>query len=131
MYEAMGCARLWGDGMKRMNTPGPILTSWTFYFSREACLQRIVCYKENGRPHRLSNLAKVTQLVGGREDRTNLKTILLPVNQRFSDSWVLGPLYTINSYGKPTKSFCLFGFRYCFCLSVAVWLLGKLLNLSY
>lgn len=115
MYDAMGCARLWDYGMTRMNTTGIILTSWILYFSREAGLRRIVCYIENGRPERLSNLAKVTQLVGGREDKTNLKTILLPVNQRFSDSLVLGPLYTFNNYGKPTKSFCLFGLNLSTC----------------
>lgn len=93
MYDAMGCARLWDYGMTRMNTTGIILTSWILYFSREAGLRRIVCYIENGRPERLSNLAKVTQLVGGREDKTNLKTILLPVNQRFSDSGLRAPLY--------------------------------------
>lgn len=105
MYEAMGCARPWDYGMKRMNTTGIILIFWMLYFSREAGLRRIVCYIENGRPERLGNLAKVTQLVGGREDKTNVNTILLPVNQRLSDSLVLGPLYTSNNYGKPTKSF--------------------------
>lgn len=102
----MSCARLWEYGMKRMNTTGIILTSRIVYFSREACLRKRVCYIGNGRPERLSNLAKVTQLVGGRQDKTNLKTIFLAVNQRFLDSG-LRAFYTINNYGKPTKSFYL------------------------
>lgn len=55
-----------GYGMNRMNTTDIIQTSWELYFSREACLSRLVWSIENERSERPSKLARVTQLVRDR-----------------------------------------------------------------